>query len=505
MSGGRWLLAASFAALVVATALRVAGPSDLWDDAQPRTIGYTTDIVVNGRWILPVLDGAHPARKPPLYNWLAAPAVRVIGFSSELAHKLPSVLAMWLTWAGLAWCVGRLARTDDEARADAVALAGLTSLLFVCNHLVFKLGYLARPDMVLSTLLLVGWWAATSIVVSAPSPRDRARAATFWVCVGAAALAKGPAAGTLVLYALTAPLLLGAPRALRRFGWWWGIPLSAAMFGVWVWAAWRVDPEHVTRTLWYEEVWGRVTGLGPEGASEGPVALLTGAGDMVIYYLVRFAPWSLVTIPAAVALWRRGRGGSVLVSTVRGAAVFVGVTIVAYTFSAGKRGDYVAGAIAPAALVASWWIVSITRRRPGLRGLVVVVAAIAMAVFTDRQWRETSAPAPGIGDDIIAWTRDARSRIDASGDAPLVACWLWESPLPALLGHSGPLHDDPVAALAETGVPAWIVAGDEPGSLIERVTGQHPEWRVSRVLHGPVMPNGTAQPAAVGLYRVEAR
>ncbi|MEE9608696.1 MAG: hypothetical protein V3U03_13225, partial [Myxococcota bacterium] len=84
------LVACSIAALVWAVAARVSGPSDLWDQTQPRTVSYTTDILVNGgsHWILPMEPGRRPATKPPLYNWMAAPAVKLLGFPSELGHKL---------------------------------------------------------------------------------------------------------------------------------------------------------------------------------------------------------------------------------------------------------------------------------------------------------------------------------------------------------------------------------------------------------------------------------
>ena len=48
------------------------------DQAQPKTVSYTTDIIANGRWILPIELGEHKATKPPLYNWLAAPAVKAL-------------------------------------------------------------------------------------------------------------------------------------------------------------------------------------------------------------------------------------------------------------------------------------------------------------------------------------------------------------------------------------------------------------------------------------------
>src|SRR5688572_30604341 len=94
------LMVCSMASLVWALSARVLGPSDLWDQTQPKTVCYTSDIVVHGgwHWILPVERGLLPASKPPLYNWLAVPMVKLLGFSSELAHRFPSALALCLCW-----------------------------------------------------------------------------------------------------------------------------------------------------------------------------------------------------------------------------------------------------------------------------------------------------------------------------------------------------------------------------------------------------------------------
>jgi len=83
-------------ALLWVLAARILGPTDAWDQTQPITIAYTTDMIVNRRWVVPATQNGEPATKPPLYNWMAAPAVAAAGYSSELAHKLPSVVALVL-------------------------------------------------------------------------------------------------------------------------------------------------------------------------------------------------------------------------------------------------------------------------------------------------------------------------------------------------------------------------------------------------------------------------
>src|SRR2546421_11191454 len=71
---------------------RVIAPSALQRFDQPRTVSYTADIIVNGRWLLPRDMLGHVATKPPLVNWMAAPVV-ALGFWQEWAAKWPMVAA----------------------------------------------------------------------------------------------------------------------------------------------------------------------------------------------------------------------------------------------------------------------------------------------------------------------------------------------------------------------------------------------------------------------------
>jgi 4-amino-4-deoxy-L-arabinose transferase-like glycosyltransferase len=292
---------AAIVAVIACLALRISGPYDLWDQTQPRTVSYTSDIVANGRWILPVERGEFPATKPPLYNWLAAPVVAVAGYESELAHKLPSVLAMLLAAAAL-WLAAR--RIGGERSSF---IAGAAVIAFAANYPIFKLCWLARPDMVL-TLWLTGGWIAATLALERGRRDTSARrwALAFWLCTGLAALTKGPAALVLPIYAVIhARLTLGSWRSSRVIGWWWGTPLALAIVGWWAYAAWRTDPEHFRTVLWGSEIWGRVTGIGPEGNRKGPIGWVTDIYYMPLYFVARFAPWSILALMAMVPASRR--------------------------------------------------------------------------------------------------------------------------------------------------------------------------------------------------------
>ncbi len=424
--GLAWL---SGCVLIWALAARVFGPCDAYDQDQPRTMAYTTDIIVHGRWILPIERGRIPATKPPLYNWLAVPAVRALGFSSDFAHKLPSVVALCLLWSTL-------------VLVAPGPLGWLSALLFVCNFAVFKLAYLARPDMVLALWLFWGWIAA-SVLLIAPPPKRTARVAFavgFWLCVALAALTKGPAALLLPLYALLASKSLGGRWAATRvFGWWWGIPLSTGLFGAWAYAVYRIDSTHLLKQLLFNEFFGRITGTGSEGTGgRGPIDFVRRLGFMPLYFMGRFAPWSILTLFAIVALvrqpereaprpWRSIPGGPWLL----GATIQVVLVVAFFSFSAGKRGDYVLPALAPAAMLAAWFLL---RRGVGA-GVVSVIAVTTMLCMIGYLGLQLSAPVRGFGSEIHRFIREVESHLEAD-PRPVAFLNAGESQLQGHLGFS---------------------------------------------------------------------
>src|SRR5687768_11921307 len=88
----RWMLWLLAAILLLVFAASILGASDLHDKSQPKTVAYTADVVLHGRLILPRDMVGGPARKPPLYNWVGAPFVAVLGFH-EWVLKIPAMIA----------------------------------------------------------------------------------------------------------------------------------------------------------------------------------------------------------------------------------------------------------------------------------------------------------------------------------------------------------------------------------------------------------------------------
>jgi len=519
----RLLAACSIVAVLWLLAARMLGPSDAYDQTQPKTLAYTTDVLVNGRWVLPLERGELPATKPPLYNWLAAPAVRLLGFSSDMAHRAPSIAALVLCW----WIIVRLGNAIDRAwktskpADESSAMGWIAGMMFASSYTIFKLGYLARPDMLLTLWLLLGWVSATELMIDAskqgeaPWRGSRRLAAAFWTCVALAWLTKGPAAVVLLAYAIVGPrAIIGSRRARAVFQWRWGLPLSLAPIAAWTAAAHAIDPVHVREQLWGQEILGRFLGTGAEGSDDGPIAWVKGFPNLLLYYVVRFAPWSIPSILAMIALWKRGgearqRGWAGLPSPagawLHGAAVFVVIVIVLFTLSAGKRADYIAASFAPGAILAAAWLIRVPprlgRERPWL---APATAGIALAIMTMLNIAQPRAPQRGFGPAISRFILEVESirRADAR---PLVFVWSGTSHLKAYVGVSAPDSEAKLAALIEAGRPFHVITTTINAPLEHWLAANGRGADCRMVADSAMLPLEHGWPGQMAIYEVTPR
>lgn len=363
-AGGGVFVVALIGLFALIVALRVAGPSDLYDNDQPKTVSYGVDIAANGAWLAQREPSGAIATKPPMYPWLAAVGLEATGRSDEWVHKLPSLLATVVT----AGCVVLLARPYVGLAGACVASAAVLG-----NPHVFKLMYTARPDMLLAMWCAVGLLAAVRMregwrAEGGALNRKRwavAWGGLFWVAVVGGTLAKGPAGFIPVLFLLGLVAYDGAWRRCHLAGQAVGLVAAVAVCGGWFYAAAQAFPE--LRGTFDSEFTQRVLGNGDTVREYKPWNLL-------VYFAGRWLPWSVAFLFALPLIRSRKLGW---------AAGWACVVLAAYMVQSGSRGDYVVPAYAGAAVLVAALFVR-ANELPGLARdaanlFLYVVAAVGLS------------------------------------------------------------------------------------------------------------------------------
>ncbi len=175
------------------TALGLMGPDE------PRYAAVAREMAESGDWVTPRLDGRPWFEKPALYYWGAALAFRAFGVN-EFAARMPSASAAAVTALALAWAAWRF---------YGFATLWVALLIFPTCVGAFGFARVATPDMLFSAALTLAMVAACPVAL-APRGEERSGKASvvlFGIFLGAATLAKGPAAialaaGSIALWAL---------------------------------------------------------------------------------------------------------------------------------------------------------------------------------------------------------------------------------------------------------------------------------------------------------------
>lgn len=402
-----WPSVLTILVLLVIFGSRWFGPSDLYDNDQPKTVAYTVDMVNNGHWLLPMDMLGRPATKPPMYNWIGAPAVAA-GYHSEFALKLPSTLAAFvtvvLTWFAGRWTAGLIIVSGSDVKPEGVLddpsfhaeMGALACIALLANYMFVKLCYTARPDMVLTAFLTAGWLSASVLLFRDAKPRGTwLLQLVLWLCVAGAALTKGPPALLLVIYVLLGGKLLGGrwSKALRT-GIVWGLPLAIVLTGLWAWAAYQSDPVHFNEVFLGRETVERV-GRG------GVLGILTEIWKMPVLFVSKFLPWSVFAIMGAWHVFKTHPRRQWFADSLGPAMLWALIVIVFFSLSGGKRADYLAPAFPAGAVLAAFWLVCESKRllnfqpwRPAVLGLVV---ALGLAAY---EWKGSAAARDGYGDHV---------------------------------------------------------------------------------------------------------
>jgi len=160
-------------------AIGLVGPDEPRYAAIARAMAETHD------WVTPRLWGTPWFEKPVLYYWAAGAAMRLFGVS-EFSARLPSALAALLAVLAATW---------TALRSYGLGTAWYTMLMLPTSVAMIGFARAAGPDMLFAGFLTAAMAVAVEMLQS-PRPGILARI-MFGFFLGAAVLAKGPAAITL--------------------------------------------------------------------------------------------------------------------------------------------------------------------------------------------------------------------------------------------------------------------------------------------------------------------
>lgn len=454
-------LALLIAGWVLLVLTRIAGPSDLYDKEQPRTIAYTADILNDGggHWVLPYDTFGIPATKPPLYNWISVPFVAAFGYQ-EWALKIPSVLGSLMVMVGI-YFGGRWMerRSGGEIYADGV-LPLLAPLLWLATPMSAKLLYVARPDMLLTGFLTGGWVAAT-VMLQSPKP-NRAAQIAFWGCAIGAALTKGPSALLAIGYlVLGAKVLAGKWGTLRRSGWWWGLPLLLIVAGAVTYSGYLREPEFYRQVLLGREVAGRVT---------RPGQVLSTVLNGPVYMVTRFLPWSLLALFMFFRIPLRRWFSHALGPAI----LWVLMILVVFSFMTTKRPDRYAPVFPMMALLAGYAVLRLPAKwRSGPAAAAGLAFALIIGLAAFNQFFSEGATTH-YGEHAIAFAHNVE-KITGNDDILFTDGEL--TPVETLLGRNQP----PQLARDFLERAKWSVGYYQPGSdavvvseSLQQINGQDP-------------------------------
>ncbi len=346
-------LALAFAALLFLWNL---GGHDLWAPDEPYFGEGAREMVVDGQWWVPHVNGVVTTDKPPLFFWLIALGSLPLGRVTPWTARLPSALAA----LGTILLAMRLARRFGGER-----LAWLTGVTLATTLMFWDKARWSQIDSLLCFLI----WVSLSAFEAwrAGDVRGRRAGLLFWLAAALAVLAKGPVGFLLPLG--IALVTLAFDRRLRdwkRFA-----PVAGPLLFLAVVAAWMVAAT-VGGGGEYS-VWGALKEHFIGRALHG-----MHHKQPPWYFLevlpVQLLPWSGLVPGALVLAWRRRRPSDRFLLV---ASLFV---VVFFSISPEKRELYALPAVPAFALLVATLVEAFASLRPGAR------AATRAGVPLDRRW-----------------------------------------------------------------------------------------------------------------------
>lgn len=267
---------------------RMLAPSEFMDNDQQRPAAYVLDVMTNGQWIVQRDNTGDITSKPPLYTWIVSLTAMAFGQLNEFTLYLPGAVFVLIV-ALMLLGIGRIFFHPP--------VGFLAAAMYLFSYPGFKQVALARTDALFALTVfataMLAWHAW----------RRRGDWTLVWVAAALATLTKGPLVLLLVLGGMLAMFASGRDvlkeveeqkSLLRRHL--PGILIYLVLCVGWFAVSYVVAGKDLTNKMVGQELVGHAV-KEIEAESFGDRYL-----QPVLYFLQRFAPWSLLAIIAIARL-----------------------------------------------------------------------------------------------------------------------------------------------------------------------------------------------------------
>jgi len=365
-------------AVMSATLLSGLGVLGLMGPDEPRYAAIAREMLRTGDWVTPRLYGHSWFEKPVLYYWAAGSAFRLFGVS-EFAARLPNALAAFFATLLAVWAALRAFGTESAWLAAVMLPATIAMPVF---------GHAATTDMLFSALLMAAAVAAAEMLAKARPGRFASVA--FGAFLGAAVLAKGPAAlllagGAVLLWALAS----GQWRPALRFLNFPSVAVFCLVALPWYALAAARNPAFLRVFIWQQNFERYLT---PVFQHRQPFWFF----GVVLLGMVM--PWTVLLVPLIADGWRALSNGTLRDSPGLFYASWVIFPVLFFSFSASKLPAYVLPSVPPLVLL----LAANTAQRLAVKGrayrlwAVLATCTLVGAALAANHWVHRQTISPGI-------------------------------------------------------------------------------------------------------------
>jgi 4-amino-4-deoxy-L-arabinose transferase-like glycosyltransferase len=313
--------------------IRLMAPSDLMDKDQERPASYVLDALENGHWICQIDWLGSITSKPPLYTWLSACLALPFDRFNRFALYMPSALSVLF--------LALVIRASGGKRFSPAA-GFFGAILFVLSPISARLTVMARTDSLFTFMIVL-------TALSAFRSWEKGGGwIWFWLAAAAATLTKGPLGlliGAMGLSAVYWENHRGTTQPLR------GAQLTGIVLFLLLTLGWfALACLDMGRSVVDKMIFSELFSQGVRASRE--TVFQFDYFKPSIYFLHRFAPWSVV---ACIGLWRVFRRPSTDGAErrfERFLTCWLLGGLIIFSLAPHQRGDLVYPIIPPAAMLA---------------------------------------------------------------------------------------------------------------------------------------------------------